>query len=90
MASLSLTSDVESNMELIPGSPPIAAHECDAFNTLDALFTPDTPVSDAPDALKTFPLPRLSQFNQFNTSEEGLEAVNTFARPHGYALTILF
>ena len=37
MASLSLTSDVESNVELIPDSPPIAAHACDAFNTLDAL-----------------------------------------------------
>lgn len=52
MASLSLTSDVESNVELIPGSPPIAAHACDAFNTLDALETPDT--------LKTFQLPSLS------------------------------
>ncbi|CAI7576573.1 unnamed protein product, partial [Penicillium glandicola] len=33
----------------------------------------------------TFPLPPLNQ--HFRTLEEGIEAVNTFARPYGYTVT---
>ncbi|OQE04572.1 hypothetical protein PENVUL_c032G00837 [Penicillium vulpinum] len=76
MASLGLEyleSDPDSDQEIVPESPP-------------AMLSTETPSTETPSTETfIFPLPPIDC--TYNTAEEGKDAINDFARPHGYAVT---
>ncbi|KAI9043970.1 uncharacterized protein KD926_002349 [Aspergillus affinis] len=77
--------------DAIPESPPtIPSHQNTILSLYDAPSSlPDAiPESSPPiSSLYTFPLPPLDQ--QYDTPEQGITAINAFARPHSYAVSIL-
>lgn len=84
MASLGLEyleSDPDSDPEIVPESP--------LATPITESRSPAAPITESPLAMPTlsftFPLPPTDR--TYHTPEEGVEAINSFARPHGYAVT---
>ncbi|KAJ5251596.1 hypothetical protein N7489_002006 [Penicillium chrysogenum] len=91
MASLGLAyldssdSDPGSDCEIVPESPP-ALPISESLPTLPSTEI----VPESPPALPStpqMPLPPLSQ--QYDTPEDGINAINLLARPHGFAVSTL-
>ena len=84
MASSQPDSPSDSEPEAIPESPPTLPSLHDAppslQNTAPSLH-------NAMPNLYILPLPPLDQ--QYDTPEQGITAINAFARAHGYAVSIL-
>ncbi|KAJ5243941.1 hypothetical protein N7489_004037 [Penicillium chrysogenum] len=87
MASLGLAyldssdADPVSDCEIVPESPPTLP----STNPTIPALPSNLPSTETPSETFTFPILPVNQ--QFRTHEEAREAVNTFARPHGYAVT---
>ncbi|OQE59258.1 hypothetical protein PENNAL_c0329G06460 [Penicillium nalgiovense] len=84
MASLGLSylESSDSDPEIVPESPPAMPSTQSHTQPITETLASET----STEPLFTFPLPPLNQ--QYRTPEEGAEALNTFARPYGYAVTI--
>lgn len=85
MASLGLAyldSDLDSDPEIVPESPP-AMPSTESLSPA-ILSTESLPAMPSLPTI-SMPLPPLDQL--YNSSDEGIAAINLFARPYGYAVT---